>query len=71
MPAKVYQLDRSNLHQWRKKAQRAKGQKKTGKHQYDDETLANMVRYYNLGENYESLLRYIKRRGLVDGDSEQ
>ncbi|AIC14328.1 hypothetical protein [Nitrososphaera viennensis] len=45
--------------------------KKTGKHQYDDETLANMVRYYNLGENYESLLRYIKRRGLVDGDSEQ
>ncbi|AIF83521.1 hypothetical protein NTE_01457 [Candidatus Nitrososphaera evergladensis SR1] len=37
--------------------------------QYDDKTLENMMRYYNLGENYESLLRYIKRRGLVEGDS--
>ncbi|HZT35993.1 MAG TPA: hypothetical protein VFA15_08735 [Nitrososphaera sp.] len=44
--------------------------KKPVRHQFDDEKLENMVRYYNLQDNYESLLRYIKHRGLVDGDSE-
>lgn len=54
-------------------AQKSSGEeraKKPVKHQYDDETLENIMRYYNLGENYESLLRYIKHRGLVGGDSE-
>lgn len=45
--------------------------KKPVRNQYDDETLENMMRYYNLGENYESLLRYIKHRGLITGDPEQ
>lgn len=53
-------------------AQKSSGdeREKKQKHLYDDEKLENMARYYNLGENYESLLRYIKHRGLVDGDSE-
>jgi hypothetical protein len=44
---------------------------KKSRHMYDDEKLENMARYYKLDENYESLLRYIKHRGLVEGDSEQ
>lgn len=44
--------------------------KKPGKHLYDDEKIENIARYYSLGENYDSLLRYIKRRGLIDEDSE-
>lgn len=44
--------------------------KKPAKHLYDDEKIESMARYYNLGENYESLLRYIKRRGIVDEDSQ-
>ena len=45
-------------------------EKKPGKHLYDDENLENMLRYYNLEENFDSLLTYIKRRGLID-DEEQ
>jgi hypothetical protein len=44
--------------------------KKPAKHLYDDEKIENIARYYNLGENYDSLLRYIKRRGIVEQDSE-
>jgi hypothetical protein len=36
----------------------------------DDENIENIARYYNMNDNYDSLLRYIKRRGLVDGDPE-
>ncbi len=43
---------------------------KRSKNLYDDEKIENIARYYNLGENYDSLLRYIKRRGLVEGDSQ-
>jgi hypothetical protein len=49
----------------------ANERQKKSKHMYDDEKLENMARYYNLGENYDSLLRYIKRRGLTESDSEQ
>jgi hypothetical protein len=44
--------------------------KKPVMHLYDDEKIENMVRYYKLGDNYESLLRYIKRHGLVTGDND-
>lgn len=44
--------------------------KKPDKNLYDDEKIENIARYYNMRDNYDSLLRYIKRRGLVDGDPE-
>jgi hypothetical protein len=43
---------------------------KKPKHLYDDEKIENIARYYNMHDNYDSLLRYIKRRGLVDEDTE-
>ena len=45
-------------------------EKKLGKHLYDDENLENMLRYYNLEENFDSLLTYIKRRGLIDDEAQ-
>ena len=33
-------------------------------HIYDDGTIENMVRYYKLEDNFDSLLRYIKRHRL-------
>jgi len=33
-------------------------------HIYDDETIENMVRYYKIEDNINSLLRYIKRHRL-------
>jgi hypothetical protein len=44
--------------------------KKPGKHLYDDEKIENIARYYNMHDNYDSLLRYIKHRRIVDEDSE-
>ena len=35
-------------------------------HIYDDETIENMVRYYKIEDNFDSLLRYIKRHRLND-----
>lgn len=35
-------------------------------HIYDDQTIENMVRYYKVEENYDTLLRYIKSRGLKE-----
>jgi hypothetical protein len=31
---------------------------------YDDETIENMVRYYKVEENFDTLLKYIKSRSL-------
>jgi hypothetical protein len=45
-------------------------EKKPGKHLYDDEKLENMLRYYNLEDNFDSLLTYIKRRGLIDDEAQ-
>ncbi|MEW5841225.1 hypothetical protein [Nitrososphaera sp.] len=36
---------------------------------YDDEKLENMVRYYKIEDNFDSLLNYIKRRGLVEDEA--
>lgn len=47
---------------------RPEKEKKYG-HIYDDETIENMVRYYRVQENFDSLLRYIKNRGLRQDDS--
>ncbi|MEM3160200.1 MAG: hypothetical protein QXJ74_05410 [Nitrososphaera sp.] len=46
-------------------------EKKPGRHLYDDEKLENMLHYYKIEDNYESLLRYIKNRGIIDDDSEE
>ena len=45
-------------------------EKKIGKYVYDDEKLENMLRYYNLEDNFDSLLTYIKRRGLIDDEAQ-
>lgn len=45
-------------------------EKKPGKPLYDDEKLENMLRYYNLEDNFDSLLTYIKRRGLIDDEAQ-
>lgn len=45
--------------------------KKPSRHLYDDEKLENMLHYYKIEDNYESLLRYIKNRGLVDDEEEE
>lgn len=45
-------------------------EKKTGKPLYDDEKLESMLRYYSIEDNFDSLLNYIKRRGLIN-DEEQ
>lgn len=46
-------------------------EKKSGRHLYDDEKLENMLHYYKIEDNYESLLKYIKNRGIIDDDSEE
>lgn len=33
---------------------------------YDDQTIENMVRYYRVEENFDTLLKYIKSRGLQE-----
>ena len=33
-------------------------------HIYDDQTIENMIRYYKVEQNFDSLLRYIKSRSL-------
>ena len=38
--------------------------KRRNHHIYDDSTIENMVRYYKIEENFDTLLRYIKNRGL-------
>ena len=42
--------------------------KKHNYHIYDDQTIENMVRYYKVEENFDTLLRYIKSRGLHQED---
>jgi len=37
---------------------------------YDDETIENMLKYYRIGDNYDSLLKYIKTMGLRSEDQE-
>jgi hypothetical protein len=50
-------------------AQAAQEKPKNGS-SFDEETIANMVRYYRVDEkNFESLLRYIRTRGLPDESS--
>ncbi|MEW6604342.1 MAG: hypothetical protein AB1351_06590 [Thermoproteota archaeon] len=39
-------------------------EKKRHYHIYDDVTLENMVRYYKVEENLDTLLRYIKSRSV-------
>ena len=38
--------------------------KKYNHHIYDDQTIENMVRYYKIEENFDTLLRYIKGQSL-------
>jgi hypothetical protein len=45
-------------------------ERKPGKPLYDDEKLENMLRYYNIEDNFDSLLNYIKRRGLIDDEAQ-
>ncbi len=45
-------------------------EKKPGRHLYDDEKIENMLRYYNIEDNYESLIKYIKNRGIIDENEE-
>ncbi len=40
--------------------------KKHNHHVYDDQTIENMVRYYRVEENFDTLLKYIKSRGLQE-----
>ncbi|HXV46393.1 MAG TPA: hypothetical protein VD736_06945 [Nitrososphaera sp.] len=35
-------------------------------HIYDDQTIENMVRYYKVEENFDTLLKYIKSRRLPE-----
>ena len=45
-------------------------EKKLGRHLYDDEKLESMLHYYKIEDNYESLINYIKNRGIIDEDEE-
>ena len=45
-------------------------EKKPSKPLYDDEKIENMLRYYNIEDNFDSLLSYIKRRGLIDDEAQ-
>ena len=38
--------------------------KKQNHHIYDDKTIENMIRYYKVEENFDTLLRYLKSRSL-------
>jgi len=40
--------------------------KKHNHHIYDDQVIENMVRYYRVEENFDTLLKYIKSRGLQE-----
>jgi hypothetical protein len=40
--------------------------RKLNHHIYDDVTIENMVRYYKVEENFDTLLRYIKSRSLYE-----
>jgi hypothetical protein len=40
--------------------------KNNNHHIYDDQTIENMVRYYKVEENFDTLLKYIKNRGLQE-----
>lgn len=44
--------------------------KKQNHHVYDDETVENMIKYYGLHENYDSLLRFIKSNGIKEDDQQ-
>lgn len=35
-------------------------------HIYDDDTLENMLRYYKIEENFDTLLRYLKSRAIKE-----
>lgn len=37
---------------------------------YDDDKLENILHYYGIEDNLDSLLRYIKRRGIIDDDDD-
>lgn len=43
-----------------------KAKKYNHHHIYDDQTIENMLRYYKVEENFETLLKYIKNRGLQE-----
>jgi hypothetical protein len=43
-------------------------EKRLGRHLYDDEKIENMLRYYKIEDNYESLIKYIKNRGIIDDE---
>jgi hypothetical protein len=45
---------------------RSEKTKKHSHHIYDDQTIENMIRYYKVEENFDTLLRYIKSRGLQE-----
>jgi len=45
---------------------RSEKAKKHNHHIYDDQTIENMVRYYKVEENFDTLLKYIKNRGLQE-----
>jgi hypothetical protein len=45
---------------------RSEKAKKHNHHIYDDQTIENMLRYYKVEENFDTLLRYIKNRGLQE-----
>jgi hypothetical protein len=40
--------------------------KRYNHHIYDDQTIENMVCYYKVEENFDTLLKYIKNRGLQE-----
>ena len=40
--------------------------KKHHHHVYDDDTLENMLRYYKIEENFDTLLRYLKSRAIKE-----
>jgi type III secretion system FlhB-like substrate exporter len=45
---------------------RSEKAKKHNNHIYDDQTIENMLRYYKVEENFDTLLKYIKSRGLQE-----
>lgn len=45
---------------------RSEKAKKHNHHMYDDQSIENMIRYYKVEENFDTLLRYIKSRSLQE-----
>ncbi len=43
-------------------------ERRLSRHLYDDEKIENMLHYYGIEDNYESLIKYIKNRGIIDND---